>query len=212
MIFVFFLNRFCYYAVQMDEKELVKKAQQGDFDAFNTLIENYKTRIYNLALKMSGDRHDAEDILQDTFLKAVDNIDKFRGESSFGTWLYAIAVNQVRGQYASRKKAELKPIEDYLPAGHGSAEDKAVLFDWGDPHDILETREIQEIIDQTLSDMPNKYSLPFILRYYEDMPVKEVAKTMNLTLAAAKSRILRARLALREKLSEIFREKTNEQV
>ncbi len=196
----------------MSEKELIQKAQSGDFDAFSSLIEKYKTKIYNLALKLSGDRHDAEDILQETFLKAVDNIDKFRAESSFGTWLYAIAVNNVRARYAESKKADLRPIEDYLPASHGEETHGSELFDWGDPHNIMEQKELREMIDGYLAEMPKKYSMPFILRYYEDMSVKEVADTMKLSVAAAKSRILRARLALREKLSEMFREKTNEQV
>jgi len=196
----------------MNEKELVKKAQSGDFEAFNRLIENYKNKIYQLAMKLSKDRHDAEDILQETFLKAVDNIDKFRGESSFGTWLYAIAVNAVRAHFADRKKAELRSIEDYLPAGHESAEGTPELFEWGDPHELMEQKELRNLIDDTLADMPHKYSMPFVLRYYEDLPVKEVAKTMNLSVAATKSRILRARLALREKLSEVFREKIDEQV
>jgi len=196
----------------MNEKELVHKAQSGDFEAFSSLIEKYKTKIYNLALKLSGDRHDAEDILQETFLKAVDNIEKFRAESSFGTWLYAIAVNIVRARYAESRKADLMPIEDYLPGSHGDEASDSELFEWGDPHNLMEQKELRNIIDQSLSEIPKKYSMPFILRYYEDMSVKQVADTMNLTVAAAKSRILRARLALREKLSEIFREKIDEQV
>lgn len=196
----------------MNEKELVKKAQSGDFEAFNRLIEKYKNKIYQLALKLSKDRHDAEDILQETFLKAVDNIDKFRGESSFGTWLYAIAVNAVRAHFADRKKAELRPLEDYLPTGHESADSRPELFEWGNPHELMEQKELQELIDGYLAEMPNKYSMPFVLRYYEDLSIKEVAKAMKLSVAATKSRILRARLALREKLSEVFREKIDEQV
>ena len=201
-----------YILIQMNEKELVKKAQSGDFEAFSLLIEKYKNKIYNLGLKLSGDRHDAEDILQETFLKAVDNIDKFRGDSSFGTWLYAIAVNAVRALHQSRKKAELRPIEEYLPSGHGSGDDTKELFEWGDPHELLEQKELNKVIDDALAEMPDKYSAPFILRYFEDLSVKEVADSMHLSVAATKSRILRARLALRERLSEVFKEKADERV
>ncbi len=201
-----------YIPIQMNEKELVKKAQSGDFEAFSLLIEKYKNKIYNLGLKLSGDRHDAEDILQETFLKAVDNIDKFRGDSSFGTWLYAIAVNAVRVLHQSRKKAELRPIEEYLPSGHGSGNDAKELFEWGDPHELLEQKELNKVIDDALAEMPDKYSAPFILRYFEDLSVKEVADSMHLSVAATKSRILRARLALRERLSEVFKEKADERV
>jgi RNA polymerase sigma-70 factor, ECF subfamily len=196
----------------MSEKDLVEKAQSGDFDAFNTLIEKYKTKIYQLALKMSRNQEDAEDILQETFLKAVDNIDKFRAESSFGTWLYTIAVNVVRAQYAKDKRMDLSPIEEYLPSGHGDNSASGKLFDWGDPHEILERKELKSAIENMLADMPPKYSMPFVLRYYEDMSIDEVAKAMDLSIPATKSRVLRARLALREQLSDVFQEKIDERM
>ena len=98
----------------MSERELVKAAQAGDFNAFNRLISGYREKIYRLALKLTGNRHDAEDIMQETFLKAVDNLDKFRGEASFGTWLYTIAMNVFRAETVSAKKMELKPIEEQI--------------------------------------------------------------------------------------------------
>jgi RNA polymerase sigma-70 factor (ECF subfamily) len=196
----------------MDEKELVKRAQSGDFDAFNRLITEQKDKIYRLALKLTGNREDAEDIVQETFLKAVDNIDKFRLESSFGTWLYTIALNSVRAHMGTRKRMNLKPFEEYLPSGHSVETTHAQLFDWSDPHKLFEQKQLDQIIETALAAMPKKYSIPFMLRYMEDLSVKEVAKIMKLSLPAAKSRILRARLALREQLAEHFQEKTNEKV
>ena len=196
----------------MDEKELVKRAQAGDFDAFNRLISEQKDKIYRLALKLTGNREDAEDIVQETFLKAVDNIEKFRLESSFGTWLYTIALNSVRAHLGSRKRMNLKPIEEYLPAGHSDEKTHAHLFDWGDPHKLFEKKQLDQFIETALAGMPHKYSMPFMLRYMEDMSVKEVAKILKLSLPATKSRILRARLALREQLAEHFQEKIDEKV
>jgi len=191
----------------MNERELIIKAQSGDFDSFNRLITDNKDKIYRLALKLSGNRDDAADIMQETFLKAVDNIDKFRLESSFGTWLYSIALNTFRSRLDDNKKMPLKTIEEYLPTGHDHASSK--LLDWGNPHDLYEQKQLKDIIESYLDEMPHKYSLPFILRYMEDLPVKEVASLLSLSVAAAKSRILRARLALRERLTEKFREKTS---
>lgn len=194
----------------MEEKELVKAAQGGDFEAFSRLIAGHKDKIYRLALRLTGNREDAEDIVQETFLKAVDNIDRFRMESSFGTWLYSIALNQIRAEAASQKRMELKPVEDYLPVSH---EDKMTgLFDWGDPHRQFESSQIQGIIENTLEQMDPKYSLPFVLRYMEEMSVKEVAAILKLSVAATKSRILRARLALRDKLDSMFQEKSHERL
>lgn len=187
---------------------MIKAAQNGDFDAFNRLIAGQKDKVYGLALKLTGNREDAEDIVQETFLKAVDNIDKFRMESSFGTWLYSIALNQIKARAVMQRRMDMKPIEDYLPQAHDDA--SVDLFDWGGPHKHLERKQIQELIETTLSEMAYIYSAPFILRYMEDMSVGEIARVLKISVPAAKSRILRARLALREKLTEVLREKSHE--
>lgn len=190
-----------------NERDLVLAAKNGDRDAFNELISNYTDRIYRLALKLSGDEEDASDIFQETFLKAIDNIDSFRLESSFGTWLYSIAMNVMRTCFAKRKRMKLKPIEDYLPDHSNGTNSR--LLEWGDPHDLFENEQIRGIIDEYLQQMPPDNSTPFILRYLEEMPVKEIAEVMDLSVPAVKSRILRARLALREHLTDKFREKKN---
>jgi len=196
----------------MNEKELVKLAQGGDFDAFSRLIAEQKDKIYRLALKLTGNREDAEDIVQETFLKAVDNIDKFRLESSFGTWLYTIALNSIRVHMGSRKRMNIKDIDEYLPDSHSDENIHSQLYDWGDPHKLFERKQLEEMIESSLAELPHKYNMPFILRYMEDMSVKEVSKILNLSLPATKSRILRARLAMREKLSELFQERQHERL
>ncbi len=196
----------------MNERELVKAAQSGDFDAFSSLISFHKDKIYRLALRLTGNREDAEDIMQDTFLKAVDNIDKFRLESSFGTWLYTIALNTFRAKAGEGKKMPMKTIEEFMPAGHSHDHASAGLLDWGDPHRLFEQKQISEIIESSLDKMPHRYSIPFVLRYMEELPVKDIAELLKLSVPATKSRILRARLALRERLTSAFKEKTNEGV
>ena len=188
----------------MNESELVKRAKSGDFTAFNDLVKAHADRIYRLALKVTKNREDSEDVVQNTFLKAVDKIEQFREESSFGTWIYAIALNEIRSHISGESKMTLKPIDNYLPAGH---EDGAKeLFDWGDPHTYMENQQLQQYLDDMLEEMPEKYSVPFIMRYIEELPVKEIAELLNLSVAAAKSRILRARLAMRQALSSRFEE------
>jgi RNA polymerase sigma-70 factor (ECF subfamily) len=196
-------------AIKTSEKELVAKAQSGDFAAFTRLIEAYRPRIFGLALKLAKNREDAEDIFQETFLKAIDNIKKFRAESTFGTWLYAIAVNVVRAKYSDENKQELLPIEDYLPSSHGRGHpdtDLPELLDWNDPLSKLTDDEVRNMIDAAIHELPLKYRTPFLLRYTQDMSLQEVADTLHLSLAAAKSRILRARLALRDKLNDYLSE------
>lgn len=195
----------------MSDKELVKRAQSGDFKAFSELVDTYKSRVYGLALKMTGNQHDAEDVVQETLIKAIDNLESFRGESSFGTWLYAIALNQARSFLNKQKQTSLKPIEEYLPAksaGEMHDENAPVkLFDWKDPHQLLEQEELRAIIDEAVSSLPEKFRVAFLLRYHEELSIKEIAKVIGETVAATKSRVLRARLALRDKLSKVFEDR-----
>jgi len=201
----------------MSEKELVQRAQAGDFGAFSELISTHKPRIYGLALKLAGNEEDAEDILQDTFLKAIDKIDQFRQESSFGTWLYAIALNEARAMLQKRKQADLRPIEEYMPSGHHGDENVHLedhpgtvsprLFDWKDPEKLFEAQELRQTINHLVAELPYDYREAFVLRYIEELSVKEVAEKIGESEAATKSRILRARLALRERLSEVFEER-----
>jgi RNA polymerase sigma-70 factor (ECF subfamily) len=201
------MNRKGEKAVKTDEKELVGRAQAGDFQAFTELIEGYRLKIFGLASKLAKNRDDADDIFQETFLKAIDNIRQFRAEASFGTWLYTIAVNIARARYSRESKVDLLPVDDYLPAGHGHSEvSDDQLFDWDDPLSKLTSREVQDRLDKAIRSLPLKYRIPFLLRYMQDMPVQEVAETLKLSLPAAKSRILRARLALRKTLNDYFEE------
>ena len=137
-------------------------------------------------------------------MKAIDNIGQFRGESSFGTWLYAIALNLSRAHFAREKQADLRPIESYLPSQGDAAEGHANLMDWQDPHQLLESSELRETVSRALDALPYKYREAFLLRYHNELSVKEIAKLTGQSEASAKSRIMRARLALREYLSKTF--------
>lgn len=192
----------------MSETELVRRAQAGDFDAFTELVNAHKAKIYALAKKLSGNTEDAEDIVQETLLKAIDKIDQFRLEASFGTWLYTIALNQARAMYARRKQTDLRPIDDYLPSKSGSDRPTThALYDWRDPASEMEADELRRVMDSLIAELPYKYREAFVLRYVEELSVKEVAQAINESEAATKSRILRARLALREQLAEMFEER-----
>ena len=191
----------------MSEKEDVQLAQSGDFTAFNRLIASNKSKLYALAYKMTGNQLDAEDIVSETLVKAIDNIDKFRGESAFGTWLYSIALNQSRALLAKQKQVDLKPIEEYLPtktADEMHSGSSFSLFDWDDPHQKLESAELKAIINQAITELPVKYREVFILRYIEELSIKEIAKIINESVASTKSRVLRAKLAARDYLSKQF--------
>ncbi|HOP06185.1 MAG TPA: sigma-70 family RNA polymerase sigma factor [candidate division Zixibacteria bacterium] len=188
----------------MDERELVQKAQAGDFTAFMQLVDAHKGKVYGLARKLAGSEEDAEDIVQDTLLKAIDKIDQFRGDASFGTWLYSIALNEARRLYARSQRMELQPVDEYLPSSRKEDHNSFEMFDWRDPHQLLEDAEIRRLVDEALAELPYKYREVFLLRYVEELSVKEVAELTGQSVASAKSRILRARLAMRDYLSKAF--------
>ncbi|MDF1543716.1 MAG: sigma-70 family RNA polymerase sigma factor [bacterium] len=191
----------------MSERELIARAKAGDFSAFSALIDKHKSRIYGLARKLAGNDQDAEDIMQDTFLKAIDKIGQFRGEAAFGTWLYSIALNEGRSLLSKQKWTELQPVEAYLPSGGSSdmhSEQAARLFDWKDPHKLLEQEELRAIIDNAIAELPYQYRVAFLLRYSEELSIKEISELIGESVAATKSRVLRARLALRDTLSSSF--------
>ena len=193
----------------MNEKEDVQLAQSGDFEAFSRLIESNKTKLYALALKMTGNKLDAEDIVSETLIKAIDNIEKFRGESAFGTWLYSIALNQSRALLSKRNQTTLKEIEDYLPtkSANDMHNSKSLqLFDWQDPHTQMESAELKETIQDVINELPYQFKEVFLLRYIEELSIKEIADMIHESVASTKSRVLRAKLAVRERLSQIFEE------
>lgn len=199
----------------MDESQLVARAKAGDFSAFTELINAHKEKVSALARRLAGNEQDAEDIVQDSLLKAIDKIDSFRGDSSFGTWLYAIALNEARGHLDREKHRQLKSIEEYLPSSHDSDDSRAEharLYNWEDPHTKLEADELKKVIDRGLKALPYIYREAFVLRYIEDLSVKDVAAIIGESEAATKSRILRARLALRDYLARQFEVKHGTQV
>jgi RNA polymerase sigma-70 factor, ECF subfamily len=191
----------------MNEKQLIERAKSGDFSAFMELIDAHKIKVFSLVRRLAGNEQDAEDIMQDSLLKAIDKIDTFRGDSSFGTWLYAIALNEARGHLLREKQRDLKSIEDYIPMHSGGSEREESshsLFEWDDPHRKLESKELQNIIEEGLVNLPYDYREAFVLRYIDELSVKEVAALIRESEAATKSRILRARLALRDSLARKF--------
>jgi RNA polymerase sigma-70 factor (ECF subfamily) len=198
----------------MSERELIGRARTGDFQAFMELVKAHQGKVLAMVRRLTGNEQDAEDVMQDSLMKAIDKIDQFRGDSSFGTWLYAIALNMTRAQFTKESRADLRPIEEYLPAAGSGEHDhsKMALFDWKDPHQLMEAEQLQASINEAVSELPYKYREAFLLRYVEELPVKEVAQLTNQTEASAKSRILRARLALRASLAHTFEDEYGRQV
>ncbi len=189
-----------------NEAVLVAEAQAGDAEAFTTLVNQYDRNIYRMALRISGNEADAEDVLQETFLKAYMKLGQFRGQSRFYTWLVRIAVNEslmkLRRQRRNRRMVSLdEPIQ--------TGEDEVLprqIVDWNEnPEKHYSRRELQQILTEALGQLKPAHRTVFVLRHVEDLSTEETGALLNLSVPAVKSRLLRARLELRERLNKHFK-------
>src|ERR1700729_1989707 len=189
-----------------DESTLVAQAREGDTVAFGELVRRYEGKIFRLAQHITQNREDAEDILQETFLKAYEHLDQFQGNSKFYTWVVRIAVNQSLMKLRRRKTDRSVSLDETIDTG----EDTIVreIAAWGeDPEERFSREELGEILDCAVKGLETPYRSVFVLRDIEELSTEETANALGLSIPAVKSRLLRARLQLREKLPPQFKRK-----
>ncbi len=185
----------------------IEALQSGDRAEFARLVDAYSTQIYRLGLKMLGNQQDAEDILQNTFLNAITHMKSFEGRSSLSTWLYRIAANEAL--MLIRKRKPNINIEDIQHEDADEIPLPETFVDWSVlPEKELLTGEAQKAIEAAVKKLPESLRMVFILRDVEDLSIKETAEVLNLTEVNVKTRLLRARMALREQLSSYYAERT----
>ncbi len=194
--------------MEIKEAELVSRAKEGDQDAFEKLLKKYEDRIYNLAYRILGNRSDAADILQEASLKAFQALPNFSGRSSFGTWFYRIAANLCLIRLRKKKKRAALSLEEITAAKDEEGKRRAYeIPDWSNnPAASLANAELRTLLERSITELPDIYRLPFVLYEMEGKSVKEVSKMLKISESAVKTRLHRSRLALREKLSDYFRD------
>ncbi|UCG53202.1 MAG: RNA polymerase sigma factor [Candidatus Latescibacterota bacterium] len=182
-----------------DERALVRQIQNGDPSAFADLVEQYKKKVYYLALDLHGNHHDAEDLSQEVFMKAYRGIRGFRGDSKIGSWLYRITVNTYLG--SKKKKADQivmlvdkKSDNDIDPL---EARDEVT----GNPERAVVSRRINEHVTAALQQLSQQERTVFVMRHYHDMPLKEISDTLNVAEGTVKSLLFRSIRKLRQRLS-----------
>jgi RNA polymerase sigma-70 factor (ECF subfamily) len=193
-------------APAFDESALVVRAQAGDATAFSELVEHYERRVFRMAKQITQNDDDAEDVLQETFLKAYTHLADFQRNSKFYTWLVRIAVNEALMKLRKRRSDRTVPLDEPIDTG----EDEVIreIAVWADnPEETYSREELGEILDQAVQSLKPAYRTVFILRDIEEMSIEETAETLDLSISAVKSRLLRARLQLREKLTRLFKRK-----
>jgi RNA polymerase sigma-70 factor (ECF subfamily) len=190
----------------LDESLLVAKAQAGDSSAFSELVSRYQNKIYRLAKHITQNDEDAEDVLQEAFLKAYEHIDGFQGNSKFYTWIVRIAVNEALMKLRKRKTDRTVPLDEPVDTGEEMVNREIAVWE-DNPEQRYSQTEIQQILDEAVESLKPDFRTVFVLRDIEELSTEETAETLNISVPAVKSRLLRARLALREKLTRKFKRK-----
>jgi RNA polymerase sigma-70 factor, ECF subfamily len=192
------------YAAASDE-DLVRFAQEKDNRAFDELVRRYKDKVYRLSYKILRHEEDAAEALQDAFLSAYRGIGKFKVESTFSTWLYRIATNASLMKYRKRREGHFSLEQSQSP---DEGKETLQLPDWSkQPLNELLNSETREVMEQGVEKLPEELRTVFVLRDVEGLSNAEVASILDLSVAAVKSRLHRARIALRDRLNRYFSDK-----
>ncbi|MGC1170217.1 MAG: sigma-70 family RNA polymerase sigma factor, partial [Candidatus Acidiferrales bacterium] len=193
--------------VKDDEGLLVAAAKGGDISAFETLVGRYERKIFRLAQNITQNREDAEDVMQESFLKSYQHLGEFQGNSRFYTWLVRIAVNQALMKLRKRRPNQVS-LDEEIDTGEDTMPRE--VEDWGpSPEDRYEQTELGRILSTTIAELDPPFRIVFQLRDIEELSTEETAETLGLSIPAVKSRLLRARLKLRQKLNRYFRQGEN---
>jgi RNA polymerase sigma-70 factor (ECF subfamily) len=190
----------------LDEITLVAQSREGDAEAYGQLVRRYQSKIFRLAQHITQNREDAEDVLQQTFLKAYEHLDQFQGNSKFYTWIVRIAVNQALMKLRRRKNDKSVSMDDAIDTGEDTIVREIAAWD-ENPEERLSREEVGGILDSAVESLDAPYRSVFVLRDIEELSTEETAEALGLSVPAVKSRLLRARLQLREKLTRQFKRK-----
>jgi RNA polymerase sigma-70 factor (ECF subfamily) len=186
----------------VDEPGLVLAAKSGDDEAFRVLCNHYYPNIFRLVVRMTRNNEDAEDVLQEALLKAYCNLQQFRGNSQFYTWLVRITMNEALMKLRKKRYTQV-PLEEVVETEKGAVrrelEDRS-----NDPERYYAEQELRETLAQAFGSLSPRLCAAFILRNVEEMSMRETAAVLGLSASAVKSRVVRARSRLRKRLRKMF--------
>ena len=189
--------------VSAEEKALIERCKRGDLAAFNDLVRKYEKQVYNFAYRLTGNYDDANDVAQDAFLRVFNAIGTFRGDASFSTWLFRITTNVFLDE---RKRAKAHPhasLDEYLELDESSVA-RQIEDPSPTPEAVLEETERAQLLQQAIGSLPEYQRAMVTLYHGQQKSYEEIAEIMDLPIGTVKSRLNRARLALKEKLSGIL--------
>jgi RNA polymerase sigma-70 factor, ECF subfamily len=193
-------------AIDADDAALVARLRAGDDAAYEHVVRTYSGRLLAVTRRILGTEEDARDSVQDAFLNAFKNLDRFEGNAKLSTWLHRIAVNAALMKLRTRKRKPEQSIDAMLPSFLDDGHHEERFASWDEPVDkALERAETREIVRKKIEELPDSYRTVLVLRDIEGLDTEEAAKMLGLSPNAAKIRLHRARQALRTLLSPHFR-------
>jgi RNA polymerase sigma-70 factor (ECF subfamily) len=192
-------------AERATEEILVKEFQEGNLEAYDQIAERYQKKIYGLSFNLCRNQMDAQDVTQEVLLTLYKKINTFQGKSAFSSWVYRITLNATYMKLRSKKKEPNLSLDDLRPSFNGSGFHQEKIQDWSESTEsLLFTNETREIIQKAVDLLPEKEKVVFVLRDVDGLSTEKVSEILELTIPAVKSRLHRARLFLRKKLSNYF--------
>ena len=195
------------------EEALVRDFQSGDLEAYDKIADIYQKKIYGLSLNLTRNQMDAQDVTQEVLLTLFRKIHTFQGKSAFSSWVYRITLNASYMKLRSKKKEPNVSIDELMPSFNGAGFQQEKIQDWSEnTESLLFTNETRDVINKAIDLLPEKEKVVFLLRDVEGLSTEKAGEILDLTVPAVKSRLHRARLFLRKKLSSYFEEFSSQKV
>ena len=183
----------------LEDQLLVERSKKGDREAFEHLVRLYENKVYTIAYRLMGNHADASDLAQDAFIKIYQALPNFRGDSSFSTWIYHITVNVCRDELRKRQRRPTVSLDE--PTGENNNTYEIRSHAPG-PEEMLDRSETQAMIQECLNTLSDDYRTILVMREIQDLAYEEIAELLGCSLGTVKSRLSRARQALKEKISK----------
>lgn len=184
-----------------DDEELVERAQQGEYAAFEEIVRRYQDKAYRLAFSLMKDESDAQDVVQEAFLNMYRKLDTFEGRSKFGSWMYRVVTNAALMRLRAQKRRGEVSLEEDDSEFREDDYYVATVPEWRVRADeAAENRELRDKIIEAVDELPPKYQTVFLLKEVEGLSLKEIAEVLDMSVGGIKSRLHRARLHLRATL------------
>ncbi|WP_413376823.1 RNA polymerase sigma factor SigW [Alkalihalobacillus sp. 1P02AB] len=182
-------------------KRIIKEVKKGDEQAFAELVELFKDKVYQVAYRMVGNSYEAQDVAQEAFLRAYTNIEQYDINRKFSTWLFRIATNVAIDRL--RKKKPDYYLQEEVKGADGLTYESQIATDEALPEEQVVTLELQEWVQDEINRLPLKYRTVIILKYIEDLSLKEISDILDMPVSTVKTRIHRGREALRKRMKDV---------